>query len=603
MRETGQELPYTDYGPFLRRRYGKSMYRVPVDLGFGCPHRDQTGKGCIYCGDDGSRAMHLRAGMPIREQVEAGVLLARERYGADGLMAYFQAFTSTHAPVERLRALVGEVLSLAPFEVVIVATRPDCLPPETIHYLASLKKTHDVWVELGVQTANNETLKRLHRGHDFACSEKAVRSLAAEGISVAAHVILGLPGETRADFRATATALQQLPLAGIKIHNLHVVRDTVLAEMWKHQEVRVWDEHEYGEALMDFLRRIPAAWPVMRLVSDTPKDHLLAPLWWMDKSQFLEYLAKQMRERGWKQGDLLDDKGSDGAVAPRRARAVAANAIHDQTAIWLPPPKPVTRPGVALPQEVDLIARGLLEAAQFQARMEKGNLVLLDIGFGLGWGALTAVEQVPDKSSNHLRIIGLGTEASVLSEMREQMPDSTRLRGRLMTMLESTREVQGNWGSVKLYWGDPRRTLFRIRGRAQVILFEAHHIDKHVELCSYDFLRRLGMLLTPDGVLVAAAGSTALRNALTRAGFYVGKCDPDLIPGGGTVAAHQESLLRFPLTSREQRILKRSLSAVPYRDPRLIWTRKQILQHREAVVRRLRGRGWQRRIKFWGNAE
>jgi hypothetical protein len=313
-----------------------------------------------------------------------------------------------------------------------------------------------------------------------------------------------------------------------------------------------------------------------------------------------------MRERGWAQGDFLVRgrvPAGDDAAAAVHVPAEPDRSAQDRTAVWLPPPRPATRAGVALPLECDLIARGLLEAADFKTRLNKGNLVVLDIGFGLGWGALTAAQQVPVDSDSFLRIIGLGTDQAVLDELREQIPDRGGLRSQLVTMLESAKEVHGAWGSVKLYWGDPRRNLFRIRGRAQVILFEPRQAEKYTELCSYDFLRRLGMLLLPDGVLVAAAGSSAFRNSLLRAGLHVGKCDPDLVPGGGTVAAHKESLIRSPFTAREKRILMRSMSGVPYRDPRLTWTRTQILQHREAVARRLRGRGWHRRFKFWGHDE
>ena len=303
---------FHDYASFLRRRYGGRVYRVPIDLGLGCPHRDPLtlGGGCTYCATAGSRAVHLRRAMPLEEQVRLGVAFGRRRYRADQFAAYFQASTSTYAPPDELRRLFSVVLGQAAFCGIVVSTRPDCLPDDVLDLLAELSTTHDVWVELGVQTSNDGTLQRINRGHDFASSVHAAHALAARGLYVAAHVILGLPGEGVADFHGTAAALRQLPVSGIKIHNLHVVKGTALAAEWAHGAVSVWDEHAYGEVLMDFLRRLPAAWPVMRFVSDTPRDVLLAPKWWMSKGEFSTYVQRQMAERSWRQGDLAGDPSS-----------------------------------------------------------------------------------------------------------------------------------------------------------------------------------------------------------------------------------------------------------------------------------------------------
>ncbi|NOY80861.1 MAG: TIGR01212 family radical SAM protein [Kiritimatiellaeota bacterium] len=300
---------YHDYRTFLRQRYGARVYRVPLDLGLGCPHRDPqtlTG-GCAYCGSFGARAVHLRRGDALAEQVRAGLAFARRRYRADRFMAYFQASTSTNATASHLRRLYREALGAAEFCAVIVSTRPDCLPSATLDLLEELVEEYDVWVELGIQTANDETLARVNRGHDFACSRDAARELARRGVKVAAHVILGLPGEGPTDFRRTAAELCTLPLSGIKIHNLHIVTGTPLAIEWRQGRVSTLDEHEYAEVLVDFLRRIPPEWPVMRMVSDTERPVLLAPKWWMSKGEFLVYVQRKMREAGVRQGDLLTE--------------------------------------------------------------------------------------------------------------------------------------------------------------------------------------------------------------------------------------------------------------------------------------------------------
>lgn len=302
-----EQTPYHDYSRFLEDRYDGRSYRVPVDLGLGCPHRDPDTLegGCTYCGSRGARAVHLRRGIPLEEQVQAGIEFARRRYRATRFLAYCQAFTSTNAPAARLRRLYQEVLLAADFHALIISTRPDCLPPATLDLLEELAAEVDLWVELGIQTANDRTLERINRGHDFSCSVRAVDELTRRGVHVAAHVILGLPGEGGADFRRTANELAGLPLEGIKIHNLHIVEGTPLAEEWRQGRVAVMDEHEYAAVLIDFLRRIPAAWPVMRLMSDTDRAVLLAPQWWMSKGEFIEYIQRHMRQEGVKQGDLL----------------------------------------------------------------------------------------------------------------------------------------------------------------------------------------------------------------------------------------------------------------------------------------------------------
>jgi len=595
------DKPYTDYGTYLRERYGQSVYRVPIDLGLSCPNRENGGAGCAYCGTFGARAVHLGDGAALREQVDVGVRLARERYGAEGFIAYFQAFTSTYAPTEKLQELYEQALGMADFRAVAISTRPDCLPAKTVDLLASLMDKYDIWVELGVQTSCDETLNDIFRGHDFACSEKAIRTLAERGINVAAHVILGLPGERQLHFQNTAEALAQLPLSGIKIHNLHVVRDTAMAELWRLGQVRVMDEHEYAEILIDFLRRLPPEWPIMRLVSDTPAKQLVAPQWWMKKPQFIDYIENQMHQRGQCQGDLLK--------AGKASNEAARHEIDRNVTQILPPPenKSVVETAsgikVRLPPEIlppsNPVARGLAAAARLDSRLHAGNVILLDIGFGHGPGLLGAIEMITRDSPHYLRLVGLGFDASIVSEMQSTTRDLLPIQKRLLAMLAVTRDVQDQWGRIKLYWGDPRRNLFRIRGHAHVIYIEPRVIEKCVELFSVDFLLRVSRILSPRGTIVTPCSSVACRNTFCRIGLHVGKCDPGLVPGGGTVAAKDESLIPFPLSARERRIMEKSLSGVPYRDTLLTAARREILDHRQHVVSRLRRLGWQKRLKFW----
>lgn len=296
--------PYYTFRQCLVDLYGAPLYRVPIDLGLGCPHRalDGTG-GCAFCGPDGSRSTRTAPGAPLEEQIREGIAWAARRYPASRFMAYVQAFTGTHAPADRLRELYLRILRTHPFPAFLVATRPDCLPPDTLEVLAELRTRTDVWIEIGVQTVHDETLRRMHRGHDWACSREAILACAARGLRVAVHVILGLPGETVEDFRATAEALAELPLQGIKIHNLHVVRGSALESLYRIHPFPLLDEAGYREALITVLRHLPRSVAVLRAVTDTPPDQRVAPHWKMTKSQFLDSVRKEMERRGLQQGD------------------------------------------------------------------------------------------------------------------------------------------------------------------------------------------------------------------------------------------------------------------------------------------------------------
>jgi radical SAM superfamily enzyme len=323
--------PFVTYKQAMIDRYGAPLYRVPVDLGLSCPHRrPDGGGGCAFCPPHGSRAVQTRSAGSIEDQIHGGVAFAESRYGARKFMAYLQAFTATFAPVDEQRALFGRVLSAFPFDALCIGTRPDCLPEETLELLEAVKNppapttassaaipslegsakrgvgsSLDIWVELGVQTVHDETLRRINRGHDWETSRRAILALHARGLQPAAHVILGLPGETRDHMLRTADALATLPLAGIKIHNLHVIRGAPLEHEYRERPFPVLDEQEYAGLLIDFLGRLPPTLPIMRLNTDTPPDELIAPRWRMKKAQFLSYLIDRMRKEKRRQGDRV----------------------------------------------------------------------------------------------------------------------------------------------------------------------------------------------------------------------------------------------------------------------------------------------------------
>jgi len=299
-----QTAPYYTYRQFMLDRYGAQLQRVPIDLGFGCPNRELDGSGgCAFCAEDGGRAQQTQRAGGWMQQVAMAIDFARERYGADRFMGYCQAYSGTFAPASRQRSIYADILTHTQFDAFTIGTRPDCLDNETIAFLKELQTKTDLWVELGVQTVHNKTLARINRGHDWACSRHAIGQLDAAGIPCTVHVIYGLPGETETDYHETAAALAALPIRGIKLHNLHIVKATRLAAEYLQTPFPLLDEHDYAEAVIDTIRMLPPDIPIMRLQTDTPDEDLIAPRWQMKKGQFIDYVERQMQKRGVRQGD------------------------------------------------------------------------------------------------------------------------------------------------------------------------------------------------------------------------------------------------------------------------------------------------------------
>ncbi len=301
---------YHDFKSYLRNAFGARVAKLPIDAGFTCPNRDgRSGTGgCIFC--DGRGSALRRAGpLPsVTEQLTA----MRERYvrhGAERFIPYFQTFTNTDAPLERLRALWDEAVGFSPDVVgLAVGTRPDCVPDATLDLLASYGSRVRVHLELGLQSAHPRTIARINRGHTLEQFDDAVRRAAARGIEVVAHVMLGLPGETPAMMRETARALAALPIAGLKIHALLVLEGTALAEEWRRGGVPLPDLPTYAGWVADFLELIPSGVFVERLTADGYRDVLLAPAWSGSKLAVLNAIERELALRDSRQGSRLDER-------------------------------------------------------------------------------------------------------------------------------------------------------------------------------------------------------------------------------------------------------------------------------------------------------
>ncbi len=321
---------WNTYSDYLMRRYGHAVYRVGVDGGFSCPNRDKNkAGGCAFCDGTGSVAVYQRQSesgfyhdssyseevgskiiqryASIEAQIKKGQEFVRRRYKAKDVSLYFQSWTNTYDSVENLKAIYDKALSLGDFREFIVSTRPDELDDEKCRLLASYKSDErDVWVELGLQSANDETLKEINRGHDAACYIDAAERLHRYGLKLSTHVILGLPGEVQSDFDNTIRVVGSVKSEAIKIHNLHITGGTRLADEYREGLFTVSSTARHLEIAERALRLLHPDVIVQRLVCETPSHRLIAPRYFYDKSRFLTALNDRMTAHGTMQGDLYE---------------------------------------------------------------------------------------------------------------------------------------------------------------------------------------------------------------------------------------------------------------------------------------------------------
>lgn len=313
-RMTTQELRFRPLAPWLRARYGRPVHRVALDAGSTCPNRDGTKGygGCTYCDVEGSGTGALKDGASLERQLEDGLArVARRRRRPDdpapGVVAYLQSYTNTYVDGGRF----GEVLDVlqreldrpgTPVVAVSVATRPDCLPDEALEALGALRGRVDVWVELGLESADDRVLLEINRLHTLREFEDAAARVGQAGLLRVGHAILGLPGDGRAGARRTAEALRSAGVEGVKVHHLMVLERTQMAHQWRKGALEVLDAATYVEWLADFVERLGPDQVLHRLTGDAPEDKELAPRWDVPKNRVRELLDEELARRGTRQG-------------------------------------------------------------------------------------------------------------------------------------------------------------------------------------------------------------------------------------------------------------------------------------------------------------
>lgn len=293
----------------LKSQFGEKVYRIALNGGMTCPNRD--GKigygGCIFCSGMGSGDFAGSACKTITEQLAEGKAILAKKRPVHAYIAYFQAFTSTYAPIEYLRKVFTEAIEDPDVKVLAIATRPDCLDSDVLELLDELNQIKPVWVELGLQTMHEETARYIRRGYSLSCFETAVKNLKEAGLEVIVHTILGLPGESKEDILETIDYLNHKDIQGIKLQLLHVLKGTDLASDYLDGKFKVYSMEEYIDLVISCLERLSPDIVVHRVTGDGPKALLIAPLWSSAKKTVLNTLHHECKIRNTWQGRLFHE--------------------------------------------------------------------------------------------------------------------------------------------------------------------------------------------------------------------------------------------------------------------------------------------------------
>lgn len=289
-------MEYCALSSYLKDKFHEKVYKITLDAGFTCPNRDGTlsSSGCIFCDEGGSFSQAHSRLLSVTEQIETGIQSQSKRFGANKFMAYFQAFSNTYKSVFELEKIYKEALSNPKIVGISIGTRPDCVDSEKLDLISSFVPNYETWVEYGLQTIHNKTLKRINRGHDYETFENAYFETKKRGIKVCAHIILGLPGETRDDMFKTAEKLAELKVDGVKFHALCVMPNTALEKMYKNNEISLLNENEYVDLVCQMLKILPPETIIHRLCANGYSRTMIEPQWLNNKWQTLNKINSRL---------------------------------------------------------------------------------------------------------------------------------------------------------------------------------------------------------------------------------------------------------------------------------------------------------------------
>lgn len=294
---------YNQYSAHLKNKFGVKVYKITLDAGFSCPNRDGTISqgGCIFCDEGGSFSQAHSNLLSVEEQIEQGVKNLSQRFKAQKFMSYFQAYSNTYKPVNELEKIYNSSLNHKDIVGISIGTRPDCVDEEKLNLISSYKDDYYTWIEYGLQSIHDKTLKKINRGHDFDCFLKAYEMTKNKGINVCVHVILNL-WETHDEMIETAKKLAELEVDGIKLHMLCALENTRLANIYEQGGIDFMSEEDYIQTVCDFLEYLPKTTTIHRLAGNGLKKNLIAPKWLGKKMDCLNKIDRELLKRGSCQG-------------------------------------------------------------------------------------------------------------------------------------------------------------------------------------------------------------------------------------------------------------------------------------------------------------
>ena len=293
-------MKYVEFGPWLQSELGCKVQKISVNAGMTCPNRDGTlgTGGCTFCNNQTFNPAYCRTEKTVSQQLEEGKRFFARKYPEMKYLAYFQAYTNTYAALDRLKELYEEALCVPDVVGLVIGTRPDCMPDELLSYLEELNRRTFLIVEYGVESANEETLVRINRGHTFRQSCEAIRRTAERGLRVGAHIILGFPWESEEELMRQAEEIGRLPLTTLKLHQLQIIRGTQLAREYEASPWAVPTAEEYIDLVLRYISRLPSRLVLERFVSQSPPEMVIAPQWGLKNHEFANLLRNRMAKFG-----------------------------------------------------------------------------------------------------------------------------------------------------------------------------------------------------------------------------------------------------------------------------------------------------------------
>lgn len=292
---------YKDYSHWIREQFPFRVQKISVDAAFSCPNRDGRLSlgGCTFCDNKTFNPSYCDRGKSITQQLEEGKAFFAKKYPEMKYLAYFQAYSNTYAPLEELKRKYEEALAVDDVVGLIIGTRPDCVSDEALDYLQQLNQRTFLIVEYGIESANDNTLRRINRGHTFDCSRQAIIKAHQRGIITCGHIILGLPGEDEEEMLHQASTISQLPLDILKLHQLQIIKGTPLAKEYEAHPFHVFSAEEYVNLVIRYVSKLRNDLVLERFVSQSPPNMVIAPKWGLKNHEFTDLLNKRIRELGY----------------------------------------------------------------------------------------------------------------------------------------------------------------------------------------------------------------------------------------------------------------------------------------------------------------